>query len=159
MSVRSLIKEKEESELERVERYRIKEENRVKKERTQQFREEVQQVIRRFETQCFNINSTEDGVAEFIVNGGRSKLSWSNQSFNGIQFEDGAFPKDFGHTPIKNSRKFTQWKKALEDKFGVKIRIRKEYERHRRFGNSGYETFPDYTYEGLIAVVYIPDEE
>ncbi len=155
MSVRELVKEIKGEARIRAKVYEDEEQKAIKKQKTLEFRNEVKDIIRRFESKCFNIDSTERVVADFIIDyGGHVLIAWPTEHFPAIKFatwED----LDHGHTPIKQSRKFTDWKKAMEKKFGIIIEIRKQYQEHERFGNSGYKTFPDYTYEGVIALVSV----
>jgi len=129
---------------------------RKKKEQSAEFTKQIKRVIYLFETQFFSLRSSEDTVAEFIVNGGRGKLGWKDDPFSFIEFT--TYSNDKGHTNIKKSSIFKEWKEKLENKFGIDIIIEKEYEEHKQFGNSGYAQPSGYSYSGLIATVNLKGE-
>ena len=159
--VAELVKKKVNSRKQTLRDCEQKHNERKKKMMSKQFSEEVAQVINRFEHRIFDINATKNKVAEFIVDStprgaerpfGTQPLSYSNEYFYAVKFnkEDRS-----GHTMITRSSKFNRWKKALEDKFYIKILIWRDYEMQSRYSNSGYATHPDQIYQGLRANVYL----
>ena len=159
-SVSELVKQKEKD----IEQSYIDSERKEKRRRrarqTQLFGEEVQDVIRRFENRIFDIKATKKKVADFIVDWtprgaersfGTRSLSYADDYFYSLKFEKG---ESAGNTLITRSKVYNKWKAALEKKFGIEIIISRDYEYKRRFGNSGYETYPDKIYQGLRAWVY-----
>lgn len=119
---------------------------------SQEFSKEVDDIIDRFEAKVFNIKSPKKKVVDFIVDHkGSCALSWEDDFFYAIKFYK---EESSGRTSIKKSKKFREWKKALEDKFGVEIRIGRSYSYRERF-----ETYDDEIYQGLKANVIVKEKE
>ena len=76
MSVKSKVEKIKKNREKRQIKNEDKEVIRKKKEQSAEFTKQIKRVIYLFETQFFSLRSSEDTVAEFIVNGGRGKLGW-----------------------------------------------------------------------------------
>jgi len=160
-SVSEMVKQKEKDIEQSTIDGKRKDKRRRQARQTQLFGEEVLDVIRRFENRIFNIKATKKKVADFIVDWtprgaersfGTRSLSYNDDFFLSLKFDG---EEDSGNTSINRSKTYTKWKAALEKKFGIEITIKRDYEYKRRFGNSGYETYPDKIYQGLRAWVYL----
>ena len=150
-SVAEMVRKKKENQQKRIDEYERKEKARNKRLNSQEFSEQITDIINRFEHRVFSLKSTKKKVVEFIVDyDGSRNLSWDDDFFHAIKFYNG--DRD-GRTSIKMSKRFKEWKEALEKKFGIEIDIRRSYVSKRRFDSDGFETYPDEIYQGLKATV------
>jgi len=160
-SVAELVKKEQRSQAERLSQYEAEKAAEKKKEDSKQFSAEVAYIIKQFEYNVFKLSSTNKAVAKFILDyKGRHSITRAggcNQTMPGYitikPFLSALiFEKDEsdGRQHITKSSKFNKWKKALEDKFGVNIYIRREYTYRERF-----ETFDDEIFQGVVASVQI----
>ena len=163
-SVASIGESKEKERKARANRYEKERAKEKKIKDSKQFSGEVAYLIKQFEYNVFNLNSTNKKVAEFILDYDNGLLITRTgnlpQQMPGYiavdSFMDSLkFQKSekVGKQSIAKSSKFNKWKKALEDKFGVKIYFRREYSYHERYGSSGYRTYDDKIFQGVRVTV------
>lgn len=153
-SVSELVKQKVESRKQMQERIENETLQRHLKHKKETFSREVRDIIKRFEISIFDINSTNEKVAEVIATDRMNWICGSEIRFEEVSFFTNEKPQKI---LIRKSSKFNRWKKELEDKFGIDIFISRRYRRERRFGNSGYETYPDEVYQGVIASISLKE--
>jgi len=123
MSVKELVKQKKEQLKLELEKKRKIEEELENDKFNRAYDEEINFLIRTFELSMFDINSTEEKVADVIVHKNDKILFGENIEFNYITTFHGGSNKK----PIRESEKFIEWKKNLEDKFGISIEFKEEY--------------------------------
>jgi len=174
MSVKEIVRKKEKERTKQVADQLEKQEKERKQKEAQYFKDSITGVIAAFESTWFNINSTDEEVADKILHWGeghticilRRTGEWICDK-NGNRYKyDGNYteitnympyvkfqkddPDDHGKKLITKSRNFNSWKKALEDKFGVKITIQRMYGIEERF-----EAPSSYYFTGIGAYIYI----
>lgn len=149
-TVQELVKSKSEERRLAIQQENERQEKQAKKEMSKQFSKEIKTFIWEFERRYFNVNSKKNDVAECILSAERYDRNYvTGDSYEAVVFSD---EEKYGKKRATRSPIFNKWKKALEDKFGLKLRFY-EYERtERRFGSSGFETYPNYIYEGICVV-------
>ena len=163
-SVASIVGNKERERKERANRYEKEKVKEKKSKDSKQFSGEVTYLIRKFEYNVFDLNSTNREVAKFILDYDNGLLITRagdlNQQMDGyVYVEPFMYSIKFdkseaaGRQSITKSSKFNKWKKALEDKFGVKIYFRREYSYHERYSNSGYRIYDDKIFQGVRVIV------
>jgi hypothetical protein len=108
--------------------------------------EEVESIISSFEDKMFNINSTEEEVADIIVEDKGRYLDTIN-SIN----------EDIFDAAINTSR-YSNWVKTLKEKFDVRIYIYRHETHSPRYSNSGYMVGTDDHYQGVKAEVALKKE-
>lgn len=165
-SVAELVKKEESAQARRLAQYEAERAAEKKKQDSKQFSAEVAYIIKQFEYNVFKLESSNKDVADFI-------LEWKGRFF--ITHPGGLPQKMPGYIEVKpfmralkfyrterdgrkyigGSSKFNKWKKALEKKFGVKIYIEREYVYKERFGNSGFRTYDDEIFQGVVAKVQV----
>lgn len=151
MSVKELIKQK----TKKYERDRQLAERREKDKKRRDlkkiFDKEIEEFIWQFERRYFNINSSENDVAETIYhcNNKDDRNYVAGEHFRALDFEG---DDKYRMKPTKSTR-FNEWKKAIEDKFEIKLRF---YE-YQRNANAGMGGWPDYVYEGICVVFMVDD--
>ena len=148
----------------RMKKYEAEEAAEKKKQDSKQFSAEVAYIIKQFEYNVFRLDSTNEEVAKFILDHkGRFLLTKADQISQ--QMPGYIYVKPFleslkfyktesmGRKHITGSSKYNKWKKSLEDKFGVKIIIERHYIYKERYGHSGYATYPDEIFQGVLVRV------
>lgn len=167
-SVKELVLETTREERERLEAYRAEELKEQKKRESQQFSAEVAYLIKQFNYNMFNIDSTNKDVAKFITDrDGRAYItkSWDiPQTMPGyIKVKNDLSALKFskserrGRQSITRSSKYNKWKAALEKKFKVSIYIGRDYTYSERYGNSGYRTYDDEHFQGIVTQVKVKE--
>lgn len=136
-----------------------------KKSDSKQFSAEVAYIIKQFEYNCFSLDSSNKEVADFISGFNEGRFFITNPGMipqempgymevkkymTALKFER---HEDDGRKYIGGSSKYNKWKKALEDKFGVEIYIKREHTYTDRYDNDGYATYPDMHFQGVVARV------
>jgi hypothetical protein len=151
MSVREIV----ETEREKQRRAALlKEEEELKKKKkrdSKEFSDNITKIINSFECKFFNIDSSEEDVAKAILDSNDRYLFGEKEYFSGLKF----LQIESAGRYIGENKRFLKWKKSLEDKFDIKIYIRRYYTETRRFGNSGFEAPPARHYQGIKASVSI----
>ena len=120
-----------------------------KKQKSKQFSKEIINVIKRFESRFFSIDTSEDLVDVALL----SDFNWVNgkgDEYEVIQFSENNKNK----RNVTRSSKFNKWKKALEEKFKIKIEFYEEYSDKERTSKSGNKTHIEKIYKGLKADIY-----
>lgn len=168
-SVKELVLEQNREERERREEYEENQEKERKKQASKQFSGEVAYLIKHFEFNCFKLDSTNKKVADFIRSYSERNYFITREGnlkqtmpgfikvdpyMYAIKFEKNESP---GVQHITRSSKYNKWKKALEDKFGIKIWINRKYTYTERYGNSGYRTYDDKHFQGVSVQVRVKD--
>jgi hypothetical protein len=144
-TVQELVKQKKDKREKEHLEYVKKEDAKYRKGLRKTFNDEVNIFIWEFERRYFKLDSSKEEVADAILD------SNENNFVTGECYKVLDFDYDEGDNTInpKKSKKFREWKKALEDKFGLTI-IFYVYERkEERYGSSGFATYPNYIYEGI----------
>ena len=111
MSVATLVKKKEHKN-QTVQEKEIARSKRDKRRRMRaEFDIQVKNIMHRFEASCFNINSTEKEVADFIVDWkGQRSLSWADSYFHAVKLSPGSYSNDRGDIGIHTHKSFQAWK-------------------------------------------------
>ena len=160
-SVADLVKETKESNAANEKRLLEYQAMEQKKKDSKQYSAEIAYIIKQFEFNVFKLDSPNKKVADFITERhGRffiTKADGCDQRMPGyIKIKPNLSQLKFyrsettGRKYIGGSPKFNKWKKSLEDKFGVKINVEREYTYRDRYGNSGYATYPDQIFQGVL---------
>ena len=138
MNVKALVEKKikeRKSEKDAVMRRQAQEQaTRVRNER----KRSIETLIGQFKYNAFSIDSTEDDVAEFIVN-------WPN----GKQIHEKRLDHLDKEEDINKSKVFSEFRNSLEKKFGIKIRVIPRSVDESGPGDEG----PDYVWKGYIVYV------
>jgi len=121
--------------------------------RYDKFDKEVNAFIFDFEHRYFKLESSNRTVADAIIAFQEDSRSYvTGDRYEVLSFDD----KDDGYKiPIEKSVIFFKWKLKLERKFDITINFYEHETASRRFGNSGYEMYPDYKYEGICVKFFI----
>lgn len=168
-SVREIVEEK--LEIKKFERDKQEKSNISDKKRklNDTFNRNVKLIINAFERNGFDLNAKEETVANFILKK-RSINICGKDGFLSHPYDDkiGFFydiwmelnetpPIDKDGIPyyrdIKSSKTFTNWKKAIEDKFGIEIHIGRDYE----YGPERDEAPSDQYYIGTSACITLKE--
>ena len=160
-SVADIVKETESAQAKRLQKYLDAEKAEQKKRDSKQYSAEIAYIIKQFEYNVFSLKSTNRDVAKFITDyKGRFFITKADncvQQMPGYIYIDPdlsqlKFHRDDneGRKYIGSSPKFNKLKKSLEDKFGIKINIKREYTYRDRYSNSGYATYPDEIFQGVL---------
>lgn len=159
MSVKELVKSEEKKRKEYREKCEREEALEKKKKLTKEFTNNVTKVIKEFEYRFFDINATEEKVAKFLLEDDSSRYLFSSDDghLKNLVFYSG--DKYGDDRCISESKRYMKWKKSIENKFGIRIYIYEDYYSTDRYDNEGYMTYPDKTYVGLKATIYLKDEE
>ena len=156
-SVKQMVLNQRKQDTERADYYeaKVKREQKIKEKEI--FNDEVEQVIVRFNQRFFSLNSTNHEVSQLILEldkwTHKRLLFESDEAFRSVVFSNKAYK---GQNPITTSARYNKWKKALENRFGVLIWIREDYRSERRFGSSGFETYPNEIYLGIEVRINFP---
>lgn len=169
-SVASIVKSKQKERKERADTYEQQKMREKKKQDSKQFSGEVAYLIKQFEYNIFNLNSTNKQVADFLLDY-KGKYYITKADDLTQQMPGYIYVKPFmyalkfyktekmGKQSITKSSKFNKWKKALEDKFKVKIYIERDYIYKERYGNSGYRTYDDEIFQGVLLTVQLQKKD
>ena len=160
-SVADIVKETKDTWEAQEQRLREYQEAEQKKKDSKQYSAEIAYIIKQFEYNVFKLDSSNKKVADFITERHArffiTKAGNCDQKMPGyIKIKPELSQLKFyrsesrGRKFIGGSPKFNKWKKSLEDKFDIKINFEREYTYRERFGNSGYATYPDEIFQGVL---------
>lgn len=108
----------------------------------------VNRLMSSFESRIFDLDSSEEKVAKEVLEEKGTYLDINGEHVWKVFHEDSS--KDYS---LEKCKKYQDWIKALEEKFGVDIYIDTHYIHTSRYSNSGYIVGTDDHYQGVKAYI------
>ncbi|RLD67275.1 MAG: hypothetical protein DRI84_02840 [Bacteroidetes bacterium] len=141
MSVKELVENLKKDE----ESYWVEQEKEKKRKEKEKFdklvEKEVDRLIYSFEQHVIKLESTEEDVARII-------------HFDYNYYLDTGGKEDVFNA-ARDMKKYSDWKKSLEEKFDIRISIFRSYIYETIYSNSGYAVGSDSTFQGVRATIVL----
>lgn len=158
-SVKEMVDAKKKQQAKQKKEWEDYEKKEEQRRNTEQYSAEIEYLMERFEWSAFCLGNTKKEVAEkifekdgmiYLTYGGDRKQERNyleiEPELSQIKFRPGGGGRQY----LTKSPRFVKWKKALEKKFGVELRFRRDYRYESRFGSSGFETYTDKIFQGVV---------
>ena len=148
MSVRELVKKKEQDIIDEQKKHERRERDRKRRAKNKAYHEEVKWIIATFEHRFFNLESSEDEVAEAVMSANNKEYNFlcgSDVQFGGVEFN----VEDAHKYSPYSSYEFKQWHDKIKEKFGVMVVFYEITSSNDRYGSSGHLVWSDDIYEGI----------